>query len=97
MSPRRIASLRDALADQIEGAAVARPPDLRPAILGVHRADPRGKARRADQHAVADMHRSGQHRPGDHDPDAGQRERPIDRQTKAAYRRRGRPCWRRPR
>ncbi len=38
--------LGNGFADQIEGAALSRPPDLRVAVLGVQRADPRRADRR---------------------------------------------------
>ena len=66
--------LGDAVAGEIERAALAGLAALGRPILRVDRANARSQARRADRDVIADADRSGQHRAGDDGADAGQRE-----------------------
>ena len=76
--------LADAVAGEIERAALAGRAALGRAVLRVDRAHARRKPGRADRHAVADRDRAGQHGAGHDRAGAGKRERAIDREAEAA-------------
>ncbi|HEX4182849.1 MAG TPA: hypothetical protein VHY34_06295 [Caulobacteraceae bacterium] len=70
--------LGDAVARQVDGAAVSCPPDLGRAVLRVDRADPCLKPGRADRDALAEADLTGDDRTGHHHADALECEHPID-------------------
>ena len=82
-SPRAIAFFADAVAGEIERAALAGLAALGRPVLRVDGAHARRKAGRADHHPIADRHRARQDRAGDDRAGAGQRKRAIDREPEA--------------
>ena len=70
--------LADAVAGEIERAALPGDAALGRPVLRMDRTHARRKARRADGHAIAHRYRAGQHRAGDHGAGARQRERTVD-------------------
>ncbi len=81
-APDRV--LADAVAGEIERAAIAGLTALSRPVLGMDRADTRGKPRRADDKPVANRDRAGEHRAGHHRAGAGQREAAIDGEPESA-------------
>ncbi len=79
--------VRDALAGEVEGAAVAGAALLGLAVLRVDGAHARRDARRADHKLVADPHPSGQYRSRHHRAGAGEREGAVDGEAEAPFRR----------
>ena len=78
--------LADAVAGEIERAALPGDAALGRPVLGVDRAHARNEARRADRHAISRRDRARQHRAGHHRAGAGKGEGAVDRQPKALRR-----------
>ena len=78
--------LADAVAGQIERAALSGDAVLGRPVLRVERAHPRDQTRWADRHAISRSDCARQHGAGHHGAGAGQRERTIDREPETLRR-----------
>src|SRR6185503_4889949 len=78
--------LGDAVAGEIEGAALAADATLGRAVLRMDAADAGGEPRGADDDMVADRNAAAEHRAGDHGAGPGESKRAIDGEAETAAR-----------